>query len=172
MDLNTLYIHGEKYVKLFIKHIKIENEFFKKRIDTLSKSHQEMYKILPIGLNILYGSIQENQKANLNEFEIMDIKSINLYQNKFNLFIDIACRYAGMGHYLILSMVKDSDKFFFREDGGSNGWEIEIIQKKYSEFNLGTDIKQHFIFNDIILHKLMSFDEVLEMMIQSRCNIV
>ena len=50
-------------------------------------------------------------------------------------YIDIAIRSYGMGHYLVLSMTKDGLNFFFRDDGGSNGYERMANLQKFDGWN-------------------------------------
>ncbi len=52
-----------------------------------------------------------------------------------NNYIDIAIRNYGMGHYLVLSMTKDGHNFFFRQDGGSNGYERMANLQKFDGWN-------------------------------------
>jgi hypothetical protein len=45
--------------------------------------------------------------------------------------IDIAIYYCGMGHILVLAYIPNTDKFFFRFDGGSNVYDREEYYNKY-----------------------------------------
>ena len=55
------------------------------------------------------------------------------YQNEN--YVDIALQGFGMGHYVVLSMTKDGHNFFFREDGGSNGYERMANFQKFQGWN-------------------------------------
>ena len=50
-------------------------------------------------------------------------------------YIDLGIAYHGMGHYVILSIVKETGKFFFRIDGGSSTWERVINQQIFTGHN-------------------------------------
>ena len=55
------------------------------------------------------------------------------YQNEN--YVDIALQGFGMGHYIVLCMTKDGHNFFFREDGGSNGYERVANFQKFQGWN-------------------------------------
>ena len=47
--------------------------------------------------------------------------------------LDIALSYRGMGHIVVIAYIPDTDKFFFRHDGGSNGYERVDYYDQYSD---------------------------------------
>ena len=53
-----------------------------------------------------------------------------------SLWSDVACRYLGMGHYLMLAYSPEHRAYFFRHDGGSNGWECAEQRRFYREFRV------------------------------------
>ena len=72
--------------------------------------------------------------------------SFNDIVNKYNIYLlnnqkklcDIAIHYLGMGHITVLTYDIKLEKFFFRRDGGSNGYEREInwdFIKNYNNIN-------------------------------------
>ena len=48
-------------------------------------------------------------------------------------FIDIAWRYRGMGHVIVLAYIPKTNNFFFRNDGGSNDYDRADHFKTYSD---------------------------------------
>lgn len=46
--------------------------------------------------------------------------------------VDIAVKYQGMGHVLVISYIPETDRFFFRQDGGSSYHDRERYYTKYS----------------------------------------
>ena len=65
--------------------------------------------------------------------------------------IDIAYQYAGMGWVNVLSMNVKTGKFFFRADGGSNGYDREDNWEKIRKLNP----------NQMSKEKLLSFDDAI-----------
>ena len=47
---------------------------------------------------------------------------------------DLACRYLGLGHYLMLCHSPLLRGYFFRHDGGGNGWEEQHNYEFYRTF--------------------------------------
>lgn len=43
--------------------------------------------------------------------------------NSTECWYDVACHYAGMGHFYVMSLIKDNEKCFFRITGGANGYD-------------------------------------------------
>ena len=59
------------------------------------------------------------------EGQIMDDKN----------YYDVAIIQGGMGNYIVCSMTKDGETFFFRKEGGSNGWDRYYNVKLYENWN-------------------------------------
>ena len=63
---------------------------------------------------------------------------------------DVACHYAGMGHFYVMSLIKKEEKCFFRMSGGANGYErlanIQMFQNHnpYLQEDKLYDLKQGF----------------------------
>ena len=57
-------------------------------------------------------------------FSFYNYKSIEKNYTLFNRFFDIGYIYLGMGHLITFSKIKNKNLFFFRRDGGSNGFEV------------------------------------------------
>ena len=165
---------------------------YEQKIEKIDEQYVPLFNSLPLGLKIIYSSIGCYKEAVLNDFCFLSLKIINENKNNFNNFIDIAIRNAGMGHVLLLSLHKTSNKLFFRSDGGSNGFDIDYYYNKYSNYDPinNSDSKakpfinqaklddsyleenSHFIFHDIVIHKLMEYDTVLNMMIDSEQGVL
>ena len=43
--------------------------------------------------------------------------------NSTECWYDVACHYAGMGHFYVMSLLKKEEKCFFRMSGGANGYD-------------------------------------------------
>ena len=72
------------------------------------------------------------------EWKLMSIKDIEEQvenRNKNKQYIDLAIIQMGMGHYAVCSMTKDGKTFFFRKDGGSNGWDRYYNLKLYEDWD-------------------------------------
>lgn len=57
-------------------------------------------------------------------------------------FLDVGMCYAGMGHCFVLAWHKDVQKFFFRMDGGSNGYDVEYNYNRYIRSKIDFSEKQ------------------------------
>jgi hypothetical protein len=51
-------------------------------------------------------------------------------------FLDIGMCYAGMGHCFVLAWIREEQKFFFRMDGGANGYDVEYNYQRYIKTKL------------------------------------
>jgi hypothetical protein len=72
-------------------------------------------------------------------------------------FLDIGMCYAGMGYCFVLAWHREEHKFFFRMDGGSNGFDVEYNYNKY--------IRNKIDFNEC-RKKLMSWEQLKTFLIQ------
>ena len=64
-------------------------------------------------------------------------------------YIDLGMSYHGIGHWVCLAWDKIENKFFFRLDGGSDGWQREENEKLYISFNPSDEKYKEKLF-DII----------------------
>ena len=64
------------------------------------------------------------KKTFFDTFSFYNYKTIQKNYNLFDIFFDIGYIYVGMGHLITFSKIKDTNLFFFRKDGGSNGFDI------------------------------------------------
>lgn len=72
----------------------------------------------------------------------------------YTKLIDVGIIYAGMGHVIILTWDRIKQKYFFRLDGGSNGWDRESNEKFFlTKLNLN---------NEKYKDKLFDGDKVIE----------
>lgn len=76
----------------------------------------------------------------VNDWCFFSVKEIDSMMKKHSdqtnkKMIDIALTYCGMGHVIILSYIPNTDKFFFRQDGGANGYEREDNYDRYENEN-------------------------------------
>tara|TARA_Y100000591_G_C21728191_1_gene642542 strand:+ start:268 stop:993 length:726 start_codon:yes stop_codon:yes gene_type:complete len=85
-----------------------------------------------------------------NNFEFIDIDNIpdkNYDHNVFKSinFTDICYRHCGMGHFICLSYDKNFKKFYFREEGGSNAYEIADNNMEALEFEKHPEYEAHLL---------------------------
>ena len=99
-------------------------------IDTIPIDISNLYKYLPPNLNIIYNNV----------WTLKSLQEINI-SNKDLSYIDLGIMYAGMGWYYVISIDKDTKKYFVRIDGGSNGYDVEDNEKffKNKAFRPSTD---------------------------------
>ena len=113
---------------------------------------------IPITLAMLF-RIFSNKNA---EIKIKNMTILSPYQiikdkNNYKYILNIAIIYCGMGHISVLTMDKNTKKFFFRPDGGSNGYEREDYYNKYYILEPSKDEN----FKD----RLLSFNDILDQML-------
>ena len=92
-------------------------------------------KILHPEILKLYERIGYNNEYQFKYYTFMTLNEIIERKNNYENFIDIALKYQGLGHILLISYHIKSNKFFFRMDGGSNGYDRENNYNKYKKFN-------------------------------------
>ena len=151
----------------------IENPFFTSDakegddidIDSTSNipdKYHDIFSKLGFSTRILYSFIGENKEYQINEFTFFTLKEIQKRMNNYNHFFDIGLKYAGMGHIIVLSYHPQSKKFFFRHDGGSNGYEREEHRNFYLNFNPQYEISYCDTFFDFEINKLITFKKFME----------
>ena len=107
----------------------------------------------PLKLKMMYLLLNDSKKeVNIKEFTFISLRDVKEKSDNLNNIIDIGIYYMGMGHVCILGMDKNTKKFFFRHDGGSNGLEAEVYLRNYRVLNPSASYPD----------KMLSFDEVLE----------
>ena len=150
----------------------IENPFFTSDakegddidIDTtknISYEYRNTFSKLDFSTRILYSFIGENKEYQINEFTFFTLKEIQKRMNNYNHFFDIGLKYAGMGHIIVLSYHTKSKKYFFRHDGGANGYEREEHYNFYYNYNPETDMSVKEVFFDFEINKLITFKEFI-----------
>mgnify|MGYP001366664579 CR=1 FL=1 len=95
----------------------------------------------------------------MEDFTFFSLSTLNKNKEDYDYFIDIAMSYIGMGHIYVISMIKATGKFFFRQDGGSNGYERLFTYQNY----------QHFEPTEEYSDKLFDFKKMIDI-VQSRKN--
>jgi hypothetical protein len=123
---------------------------------TYSEEGKKFINKLPIKFKcfwyIINNSDVEIQIKGLTIFKLVDI--IKRSKN-YNNMIDVGTYYMGMGHVAVLTMDKKSKTFFYRHDGGSNGYDREYHYNIYETFVPGIQCPE----------KLMTFMEALEVLV-------
>ena len=141
---NTENMFNEGKV-LLVENSLTDNPFFfssvveeKKYIDTqnpILDSDRETFNSLPTDLRVLYSRIGSNQEyMHTSGFVFLTLKEIKRRSKSHTHFLDVAVAYAGMGWVHVLAYHKDSNKYFVRMDGGSNGYDREDNYNKYKEY--------------------------------------
>ena len=150
----------------------IENPFFVSNakeggnlnIDTtenISDEYRDTFSKLDFSTRILYSFIGDNKEYQINDFTFFTLKEIQKRINNYNHFFDIGLKYAGMGHIIVLSYHSNSKKFFFRHDGGANGYEREEHNNFYYNYNPEIDKSKNTLFFDYEINKLITFKEFM-----------
>lgn len=84
---------------------------------------------IPMSVRMVYHLLESAQKeftyADYIWMSIADMEKRQKYYHSANQLkvCDLAYQYAGMGHLNVLAINSESGEFFFRGDGGSNGWD-------------------------------------------------
>lgn len=76
-------------------------------------------------------------------------------------FLDVGMCYAGMGYCFVLAWHKKQEKFFFRMDGGSNGYDVEYNYSRYILKKIDVSDKQDKLMGWQELRKFLSNNEDL-----------
>lgn len=113
---------------------------------------------IPITLAMLF-RIFSNKNA---EIKIKNMTILSPYQiikdkDDYQHILNIGIIYCGMGHISVLTMDKNTKKFFFRPDGGSNGYEREDYYNKYYILEPSKD--------ENFKNRLLSFNDILDQML-------
>jgi hypothetical protein len=104
-------------------------------------STETKYQILEEDANLLhkeilnlYKTIGYDKEYKIKLYSFMSLNEIIERKSNFEYFYDIALKYLGMGHIVLISYHQKSNRFFFRRDGGSNGWDREANYNKYKNY--------------------------------------
>jgi hypothetical protein len=98
-------------------------------------SDRETFNYLPTELRVLYSRIgSNNEYMHTSGFVFFKLDEIKRRSKNHSHFLDVAIAYAGMGWVHVLAYHKDSNKYFVRMDGGSNGYDREDNYNKYKEY--------------------------------------
>ena len=90
----------------------------------------------PLKIKFMYLCIgNENSEIQLGQFVLIKLNEIIEKYKNYTYFFDIGIKYYGMGHVMLLSMVKNTGELFFRTDGGSNGYDREFKFLKFEHLN-------------------------------------
>lgn len=121
-------------------------EDFDYSVFTLNSKYNEFLHKYPfhIGLVSVYNCVGNEKEMSINNFTFFTLDEVIERSTIYDNILDIGLAYMGMGHVRVLSMSKTNGKFFFRADGGANGYEREAHYNKYL----------HFIPSDDILYSL------------------
>lgn len=113
----------------------IPNQLDSKGQDKLSDL-QNHYEI-PLELSYMYlGLKSQEDTLSIRHFHFHSLLWATEYAKKMREegqvdFYDIATSYAGIGHYWVVSWLKQERKYFLRMDGGSNGSDAQENFERY-----------------------------------------
>lgn len=123
---------------------------------------------IELKLRLLYTLLGSKVQGSVNNFSFLSLEDIiDRYKNYPN-FYDIGLLPAGMGHVVCLSYwPNDSEnptkggEYFFRSDGGSNGWEREGNYQYYSRSEFKTTCNT---FSDLqeVINTVTKLDNVID----------
>ena len=99
-------------------------------------------KILHPEILKLYERIGYYKEYQFKYYTFMTLNEILKRKVNYENLYDIALRYHGMGHILLISYHPKSERFFFRMDGGSNGYDREYNYNKYKNYDINTINKE------------------------------
>lgn len=113
----------------------------------------------------LYEKIGYDKEYLFKNFTFMTLREILNRKDNYAHIYDIAVKYLGLGHILLISYHSDSQKFIFRRDGGSNGWDREHNYNLYKNYNIdktqtcSEDNPRNYSFNI-----LYTFEQVMSIL--------
>lgn len=112
----------------------------------------------------LYEMIGYDKEYQYKYYTFLSLNEIIKRKNNYTHIYDIALKYMGLGHVLVISYHLESERFIFRMDGGSNGWDREANYQRYKNFNL-TNQDQNYSDEEnpteYIIDKLYTFGQML-----------
>ena len=100
-------------------------------------------------LKAIYNSVGSDREIAINNFTFFCLDDIIKRSDNYSYILDIGLTYMGMGHVKMLSMYKKNGNFFFRMDGGANGYERENNYNKYKNYKP-------------VINELLTFDQFIK----------
>ena len=101
----------------------------------------------------------------------------HIKEHNYTNFYDIALTYIGMGHILLISYYPTKNNFFFRRDGGSNGYDREEYYNKYKNFIIEENeneeyknIEENENPTTYLIDKLYTFEQIVSILNNSENN--
>lgn len=128
----------------------IKDEFINKKLENIKLSDEiiKFYKLI--------GTI--NQEIYINDwtfFSIQNILKMNENYKKDNIHtIDFAYKYLGMGHVEVAFYNPKLESIYYRQDGGSNGYDRQINYNNLKKINSNNFINDKGYTFDIFLHEI------------------
>ncbi len=125
----------------------------------------------------LYEIIGYDKEYNYKNYTFMTLNEIIERKNNYTNFYDIALTYIGMGHILLISYYPTKNNFFFRRDGGSNGYDREEYYNKYKNFIIEENeneeyknIEENENPTTYLIDKLYTFEQIVSILNNSENN--
>lgn len=139
------------------------------RTERSSSQQKERMQVLldrysvPEQLKNFYSKISDDEELAVNKFQFCTINEIlenygdveDVSNDEMISFFCVGYSQMGMGHVCLLVYDPRAEKFYFRHDGGSNGWERESV---YRYFEGPKFVPTSVEYAD----KIMTFDEALQ----------
>jgi hypothetical protein len=170
---STTFENTSDFLQYLKKHAKVSNKetnifdspFFpatgSEDFETLKCSPEELatipiIKTFPTELETMYYYVGDKE-VSLHDFTFLRPSEIEKNYKRYSYFYDVALKYQGMGHLQVISVTKDN-KYFLRNDGGSNGYERADNYEKYVNF----EPKNTMTFSELVnkIKNPMSFFEL------------
>lgn len=110
---------------------------------------------LPLELIYIYkGVANEHSEISFKTFTFYSLKKMKEISDQYiqegqRSFVDIGMQYSGMGYCNILAWHSEHKKFFFRLDGGSNGWDVALNFKKFIKSKLSVPIDKLYTWEQV-----------------------
>jgi len=170
--IRKIYSEAYRNIESIINHATLQNfsddgeepEFMpQEKVDELEKEYG-----FPLEIKLLLNHPQNsNQMTKYNNFTFYNmnqiLSNIKHYKTLYNheRFLDIGQRYHGMGHWVVLSWDKIQKKFFFRLDGGADGWQRSNREEFFfTNFNPEEEKYQNRMLDWIKARDMIISDEI------------
>jgi hypothetical protein len=113
----------------------IEEKVYLETQNPILEKDKDIFNTLPKELRVLYSRIGSNTEySHQCGLTFLKLDEIKRRSKSHTNFIDVAIAYAGMGWVHVLGYHTESNKYFLRLDGGSNGYDREDNYRKFKDY--------------------------------------
>jgi len=106
-----------------------------------------------LAFKIIYNFVNPNKEILIEGYTFFSLDEIINRSKNYPNFIDIGLCSHGMGYVKVIAYYPSKNKFFFRMDGGSNGWDREGYSQFYNRLE--------YIPEDKSLFNIVDFFDVI-----------